>query len=151
MHELILRRFFEGRATAADLAADLDDSLVKGQNGVTLHPIVDMAEPFTVEASHLVSVCDAVLAEQIEPLYLRAIGFCLAASDAFDWNGESAEGESVATVALDWSCPEGNYPLSLENVVQWRKRLLGGVPQFVPWPKGQRPKLPTIDHKKPAG
>jgi hypothetical protein len=49
------------------------------------------------------------------------------------------------------SCPEVNYPLSLENVVQWRKRLLGGVPQFVPWPKGQRPKLPTIDHKKPAG
>jgi len=42
---------------------------------------------------------------------LSTIGFALAASDNFEWDVEDLGGEII----YDWSCPEVNYPLTLNK------------------------------------
>jgi hypothetical protein len=56
----------------------------------------------------------------LEPGALATIGFVLMASDRFTWDGEQVLGDVIA----DWSCPETNYPLTLENVRLFRAWLL---------------------------
>src|SRR6266850_231968 len=101
MHEDVLRTFFKGEASAAALARDLEGALVLDGPSMTRHPIVDMVGDFEVRPHHL--------------------GFCLVASDAFHWNGDSPEGGRVAEVAHDWASPEINYPLTVSNVAAWRR------------------------------
>jgi len=130
VHEDVLRQFFEGGASAADLAHDLEGALVADGPSVTRHPIVDMVGAFEVQPHHLVRVCEAVLDGAIQPALLEAIGFCLVASDAFHWDSDSSDGGRVADVAYAWSAPEINYPLTHPNVGAWRRRLLGEEVSF---------------------
>lgn len=125
MHEQALRDFFAGELAASDLAADLTDSLVQ-RRGVTEHRIVDMAHEFSVLPAHLVILCDAVLDGHIDPHYLQVIGFCLVASDTFEWSADDPEGERVSEVAADWAAPLVNHPLTIENVERWRHYLVTG-------------------------
>jgi hypothetical protein len=131
MHEQTLRDFFEGCASARALADDLIGSL-QTSGGVTRHAIIDMNEEFAVTPEHLIRVCDAVIGGVIAPEYLRAIGFCLQASDKFVWDGSEVGGERVAEVAADWSAPEINFPLTLANAAAWRRYLTGGEYQISP-------------------
>lgn len=125
MHEETLRDFFIGNATAHQLVDDLEGSL--GQRGhVTEHPIVDMSDDFHVTAHHLLHLCDAVLAGQIDSAYLQAIGFCLQASDSFFWDSDEPGGDRVSEVTADWSAPQINHALTLDNVRKWRHYLQTG-------------------------
>ena len=69
-----------------------------------------------------IKLCDAVLAGELPAEALRTIGFALQASDKFYWDGD--EDEVLASVIADWSCPEVNYPLTLENVARFRVWLM---------------------------
>lgn len=124
MRENLLRDYFTGTASAAELSRDLERSLVQTSATVTRHPIVDMVGEFEVRPEHLVRLCDAVLAGHIEPWKLEPIGFCLIASDTFWWDGDTPDGERVAAAAYDWSSPEINYPLTPGTVAKFRHRLL---------------------------
>jgi hypothetical protein len=130
MREAVLRDFFEGRLSAASLTRDLYGALVTENSRVTRHRIVDMAEEFEVRPAHLIMLCNAVLDGTVPIEQLKAIGFCLVASDAFHWDTNCPDGERVAEVAHDWSTPEINYPLTLANVAAWRGLLLGEPAQF---------------------
>ena len=125
MREIVLRRFFEGELSVAELANDLKGSLVRETNDVTKHPIENMDGAFEVLPSHLIKVCDSVLDGSIAPELLESIGFCLLASDAFQWDNGRADGAVVADVAIDWSDPTINHPLTLPNVAKWRRKLSG--------------------------
>jgi len=83
VQEDVLRRFFLGDVGADVLAEDLKGALVPKGAKTTVHPIKDMEVEFEVRPEHLVRVCDAVLAGVIRTDELRAIGFCLEASDRF--------------------------------------------------------------------
>src|SRR6266700_942529 len=85
--------------------------------------IEDMDESFTVTRPMLIAVCDAVVAGSLPPQELRTIGFALESSDKFEWDGDADE--LVADVIADWSCPEINYPLTVENVARFRAYLTG--------------------------
>jgi len=128
MREAILRDFFAGACDTAALAADLVDALVHVSPTEIRHPIEDMLEPFVVGPLHLARVCDAVLSQELRPDALRAIGFCLVASDSFEWDSDTPAGARVAEVAHDWSAPEINRPLTLRNVEHWRAHLLDEPP-----------------------
>ncbi len=67
-------------------------------------------------------MCDAVLGGDLPPDALATVGFALMASDKFCWDAE--EDEVLAEVIADWSCPEINYPLTIENVQRFRAWLL---------------------------
>jgi hypothetical protein len=85
-----------------------------------------MGAEFNVTRPMLVSLTDAVLAGLLPPDALATIGFALEASDKFVWDGDSDE--LVASVIADWSCPEVNYPLTLENIARFRAWLTGDEP-----------------------
>jgi hypothetical protein len=129
MREEILKRFFVGEVGADTLAADLDGSMIEGRD-TTGHIIEDMEGEFEVRPEHLVSVCDVVLSGEIEAKYLRVIGFCIVASDAFEYDTDTPEGDLVGETVLDWSAPEANYPLTMENVRKFRGRLVTGRNPF---------------------
>jgi len=120
MHEETLRDFFIGTATAHELVDDLEGSLVH-RGDVTDHLIVDMSDDFHVH--HLLRVCDAILAGQIDSAHLQTIGFCLQASDSFFWDSDEPGGDRVSEVTADWSAPQINYALTPDNVRKWRHYL----------------------------
>ena len=129
MREEVLKRFFLGEASAKELANDLAESLVE-RRGVTYHPIKDMSDDFEVRPKHLIRVCDAILNGEIEARYLEAIGFCIVASDHFEYDTDTPEGDLVGETVFDWSEPRVNYPLTIENVRKFRERLVTGGNPF---------------------
>ncbi len=78
------------------------------KESVVRHPIENMPENFLVIPDHLVKLCDDVLSEKLSAESLQAIGFCLVASDHFEWGGDTDEGARVADTVLDWASPEIN-------------------------------------------
>jgi hypothetical protein len=129
MREQILKDFFAGNVDATVLASDLKGSMVT-TGTMTRHPIENMAETFYVWPEHLTRVCDAVLRGDIEPKHLQAIGFCVVASDNFEYDTDSAECDFVGETLMDWSAPEINYPLTEANVRKFRERLVTGKDPF---------------------
>src|SRR5688500_7221554 len=87
MHEEVLKQFFVGEAGSKTLADDLLGSVVEA-GGVTSHSITDMQNDFEVLPEHLMRLCDAVLNGEIDPKYLEAIGFCILASDHFEYDSD---------------------------------------------------------------
>ena len=129
MREEILKQFFDGEVGAALLSNDLVGSLItKGDS--TSHPIEDMSGSFEVQPSHLIRLCDAVLDGEIKPKYLQAVGFCIVASDAFEYDTDRNEGNLVGETVLDWSAPMVHYPLTLQNIEKFRHRLATGENLF---------------------
>ena len=126
MREEVLRRFFEGQATASELARDVTGSTKQVSKLISRVGIEDMDTSFAVTRPMLVSLCDAVLGGALPPEVLRTIGFALQASDKFEWDGD--EDELVAEIIADWSCPEINYPLTPENVARFRNWLTEAEP-----------------------
>jgi hypothetical protein len=129
MHEEILRQFLVGEVNAKTLAQDLVGSMIT-KGDMTKHPIEDMQEAFQIWPEHLVRVCDAVLQGELKPKSLQSIGFCIVASDQFEFDSDTSEGNLVAETAYDWSAPEINYPLTLTNVEKFRHRLVTGEDPF---------------------
>lgn len=137
MREETLRRFFQGEVTASDLAEDVAGSTKRLSSIASCIAIEDMGTEFSVTRPMLVSLTDAVLAGSLPPDALATIGFALEASDKFVWDGDSDE--LVANVIADWSCPEINYPPTLENVGKFRAWLT----ETEPYP--ERPRKTTKD------
>jgi hypothetical protein len=129
MREEILKQFFTGDLSAKILAEDLMGSMIT-KGDMTKHPIEDMDEGFQVWPEHLIRLCDAVLRREIEPKYLQSVGFCLVASDHFEFDTDTPEGDLVGETAYDWSAPEINYPLTVANVEKFRQRLVSGEDPF---------------------
>ena len=100
------------------------------KKSVVRHPIENMSENFLVIPDHLVKLCDDVLSEKLSAESLQAIGFCLVASDHFEWGGDTDEGARVADTVLDWASPEINYDLNTSNIAKFRQRLLKGGNPF---------------------
>jgi len=121
MREQVLRGFFERKSSASELQRDVAGSIKQNSSKTSVVSIEDMDEDFIVTADMAVRLCDAVLSVKLSPAALHAIGFALMASDRFQWDGDD---EVLASVIADWSCPEVNYPLTLENVQRFRAWLM---------------------------
>jgi hypothetical protein len=120
MREQMLRDFFEGRTSAAELAGDVKGST--STSGILSKVSVeDMSEQFPVSSTMAVRLCDAVLSGELPAANLQTIGFVLIASDRFEWDGD--KDEVLASVISDWATPEINYPLTIENVRKFRSWL----------------------------
>jgi hypothetical protein len=118
MREQILRQFFEGTSSASELARDVCGSTRQANQKLKITSIENMEVDFDVTAGMAVRLCDAVLSCDLPATALQTIGFALTASDKFQWGGD--EDDVLASVIADWSCPEINYPLTLENVQRFR-------------------------------
>jgi len=148
MRERVLRDFFRDKATAAELARDVAGSISQKTQTLSVVSIEDMDEEFTVTAAMLVRLCDVVLEGELEPDALHSIGFALMASDAFCWDAD--EDDVLANVIGDWSCPEVNYPLTLENVKRFRAWLMRTEPYPAKPPVTKRGSIVSVTEKKPV-
>jgi hypothetical protein len=126
MRERVLCDFFEDKATIVELARDVAGSISQKGPKISVVSIENMDGEFTVTTPMLVRLCDAVLGGELEPEALHSVGFALMASDAFCWDGD--EDDVLAEVIADWSCPEVNYRLTIENVKRFRAWLTRSEP-----------------------
>jgi hypothetical protein len=123
LREETLKRFFLGEVAASDLAKDVAGSTKRFDSIASRVDIEDMETEFCVTRSMLSSLVDAVLHGSLPPDALETVGFTLMASDKFAWDGDADD--VLANVIADWSCPDVNYPLNLENVAKFRAWLAG--------------------------
>jgi len=130
MHESILRDFFLGTADIAAPRADLQGAVTQASHDVSSQNILTMATDFDVTAAHLVRLCDAVLAGELPAADLSVIAFCLVASDSFQWDTDTPEGNLIGETLFDWDSPEINYPLDYQTVAKFRHRLITGEDTF---------------------
>jgi hypothetical protein len=114
MREEVLKEFFAGNIDARILAKDLRGAMVTS-GGITKHPIEDMTVTFDLRPEHLTRLCDAVLAGDLKPEQLQAIGFCIVASDHFDYDTDTPEGDLIGDTVMEWSAPTVHYPLTLAS------------------------------------
>jgi hypothetical protein len=133
MRESVLRDYFLELVDESRLSEDLAGSVAQtSYDVISYYSANDLTEDFEVVPTHLVKLCDAVLAGKINAKHLELIGFALIGSDCFIWNGDDTEGggELVADVLHDWASPEINYPLTAENIAKFRVLLLTGKDTF---------------------
>jgi hypothetical protein len=119
-----LRDYFLGDVGISALRADLKGAVTRTSHDVHRQTITDMEAAFSLSSTHLVSLCDAVLADQLPPSDLSVIAFCLVASEHFQWDADTPEGRLVEEMLYEWDSPEINYPLNLQTVAKFRRRLL---------------------------
>jgi hypothetical protein len=130
MHESILRDYFIGLIDERALIEDLQEMVVQTSSNVFTYQITDMDTEFEVTTQHLLKLCDAVLLGQLEANHLQKIGFCIIASDFFTWDSDSEPESPEAKTVHEWSSPEINFPLTIENIRKFRERLLTGKDTF---------------------
>ena len=135
MHEAILRDFFLSKVDAKVLSEDIKGSRVMtSQPGavpqVSQNHIVDMDSEFELSRPNLVAVCDAFLAGGLKTGDVEFIGYALACSDMFMWDGD--QDNILASIIEDWSMHETNYPLNVETIQRCR-RWLGGSEKYPDW------------------
>jgi len=128
MHESILRDFFLGKADAKVLAKDIEGSrVITSSPGVlpvtSRNHIVDMDPDFEVSRAHLIAVCDAFLTGSLTAADVEFIGYALASSSKFTWDGD--QDDTLASIINDWAAPEINYSLNAENIQRCRRWLQG--------------------------
>ena len=127
MQEIVLKCWFSGQCTSADLQADMQDGEVR-HGWLQPHHFEDMDGRFEVETAHMLALCDALEAGQLSADHLREIGYCLIASEHFFWDEDSASGGRVGAVAVDWSSPEDSRPLDADGLGWYRRFLVGDSP-----------------------
>lgn len=130
MRESILRDYFVGLIDESVLKEDLEGTVIETSHNVFSHKIISIDTEFEVIPAHLAKLCDGVLSGKLEANDLETVGFCLAATDYFMWDGDTKLGGLVAETVYDWASPEINYPLTIENVKKFRERLLTGKDVF---------------------
>lgn len=125
MKEATLKNFFEGKVDDDVLLSDLTGA-ASTSGDVTHFRIEDMDSEFTVTPTHLVKVCDSAIVGKLRPEHLKSIGFCLQASDTFEWNADTEEGRRVADIVFFLSSPEINYELNKTNISLFKELLIHG-------------------------
>jgi hypothetical protein len=150
MDESVLRDFFLGKVSGAQLAADVSGSTTHPESKVSVVHIRDMEEPFTVTRPMAVALCDAALEGSLPADALETVGFALMASDCFEWDDDL-----LANMFSGWACPEINYPLTGENIEMFKRWLLELEP-LPPTPVGEEyvpnpDDIISVTHKKSVG
>jgi len=128
MKETILKDFFEEKINDHVLMSDLMYT-TSSMGDITQFWIEDMPSVFRVTPSHLVKVCDSALSGNLQPGHLKVIGFCLQASETFEWDENTDEGGRVADMVSFISSQENNDELNTTNLMMLKELLLNGLNQ----------------------
>jgi hypothetical protein len=121
VNESTIAAFLLGKAEADTLAAELESSAERLDAISQQISVKDMATDFLITRDMGIRICDSVLCGKLESAAVRLLAFVILTSDRLTWGDDDLLGE----VLYDWSCPEVNYPLSLENMNLFRSWLDG--------------------------
>ena len=131
MKEIVLRQFFEGHATAAELARDMAGTRVADQpsgfRSSGNYRVEPMAGTLDVTPPHVVRLVDAVAAGALSLADLGTAVFCIEAQPArWRWDTDTPDGERVADAFFWLGSPEINYSLTPAVLTKIRHYLLTG-------------------------
>ena len=117
MKEVVLRQFFEGHATAAELDADATGMLIQdgpaGGPYVYRYRVLPMERTMELEPQHLIQLLDATSAGQLGVYNLEAICSWLeGACERFLRDVDTPDGERVGEALFWLGNPDINYPLT---------------------------------------
>jgi hypothetical protein len=134
MTERTLEKYFNGTATAEQLAEDLKNTQEMASYDLTNYYIEDIKDDgeYELTPEHLVKLCDDTLNGKLQLKDLNSIAFALNFSDYFTWDGHTVEGERMSNAIFAWDNPEIDYPLTIDNIQLWRHFLLTGEDNFNP-------------------
>jgi hypothetical protein len=105
MRASLLRDYLAGRAGSLSLRRELAEL---EERDLRVDPL---DAPFELYPRHLLALCEAVTARELEPVLLVRASRVLAASGQFRWSRRDPDGRVVEEVLLEWSRRE---PVALE-------------------------------------
>jgi len=101
VHASLLRDYLAGRVGSSELRRELDELADdRSELGVAVDPL---DEPFELYPRHLLALCEAVAAREIEPVLLARVSRVLAVSGSFRWSRADPDGRVVEEVLVEWS------------------------------------------------
>jgi len=123
MKELTLKKYFENKVSAKQLAEDLKDSQQKTGYDTTSVYIESIENgKFKVEKEHLIKLCKDYLKKHINSEDINTIGFALMCSDSFYWeDSETKSGEIISQVIEDWDSENIGYDINRKNIQLWKE------------------------------
>jgi hypothetical protein len=132
--EATLREFFESRLSASELdfvwASAFKEEPRSDGTIVRRLRTKPLGKPFSLRLEHVLALIDGVQAGALGLRALDAICFALEASDEFEWDTDTPEGERVAQSLFWLGSPEVNYPLTAQVVQKIRHFVASGVETF---------------------
>lgn len=136
MREVVLRLFFQGHATAAELERDLvgtrPDNELPGIRVSADYRFEHMAPEVQVTPECMIRLVDALLEGSLTEEDLGTVCFALECSDRFLWDADSPEGARVADSVFWLGMPEINYPLTRTVLEKIRVYLQTGENRLTP-------------------
>lgn len=131
MKTSVVRSFIAGTCDSRTLARDLEGSVDRTSHDVISHYIDDDLDGDSpVTAANLVTICDAFTNGDLTAQMIQQIAFAMMASDYFEWDCDTPDGERVAEVIGRWDSPEINYPITESTITKFRHYLCTGQDQF---------------------
>jgi len=131
MNEETIRAFFEGMLTARELNQTWAQAFAEEprSDGTVVRRLrtEPLAESYPVTVMKVGSLIDAVLDGSLGLSALDAICFAMEASDKFEWNIDTDEGERVGRSLFWLGSPEVNYPLTPTVLSKIRNYVLTGA------------------------
>jgi len=127
MNELILKKYFENKVSAKQLAKNLKGSQQKtGYDTTSVHIESIENGEFKVEKEHLIRLCNDYLKEYLNSEDINTIGFALMCSDFFYWDSETKSGEIIAQVIENWDNENIGYDINRKNIQLWKEYIETG-------------------------
>jgi hypothetical protein len=130
MREVVLRLFFEGHASAEEVARDLVGTRAEEESwsfrSSASYRVEPMSRDFEVAAEHVIRLVDGALAGALTEEDLGTLCFVLEFSDRFFWDVDARKGARVADAVFWLGTPQINYPLSPSVLTKIRHYLQSG-------------------------
>ena len=118
MTEPKIRDYLNGEITIVELTIDdRKDNKIRAY-----YKMVEAIEEgeFKITRNHLLKLSNDILANSLDLSILDTFSFILIGSDYFYW-----EDDVISTVLVEWNNPTINYPLTTNNLEEWKKFLSG--------------------------
>lgn len=111
LRESLLYGFFSGRVGTTTLRRRL-----ARPPGLPATWLDEPAGELEIFPRHLLALCDAVLARELDAVLLESIAETLLASERFRWSGPHPDARVVSEVLALWASPARELPLTVEGV-----------------------------------
>ena len=123
MHEEILKDYFEDKINITDLFNDAIGTKVRIGVKETSFYVTPMEGSFGLNANHIIKLLRDILKHKIEPQFLETIALAIEASENIQYGENNSKNDFMIKMLNEWSVPEINYELNLENISKCLQKL----------------------------
>ncbi|MBS1669153.1 MAG: hypothetical protein JST58_17390, partial [Bacteroidetes bacterium] len=128
MKEQTLFDYFQSKATVEELAVELKLAQQRTSYDTTTVYVspMDIDTQFEITKHHLIKLCDDTLNGNLTTADINTIAFAIITSEFFTLDNDAENASIIENVLEDWDNPETGYPLTLDNMRNWKDYLQTG-------------------------